>query len=172
MELYIKQKVFSFKDHFSVTDDQGNQLYEVQGKTFSFKDQLTLTETNGTNQILIKEKWASWMPRYLIEQDDQVIFEVVKKFSFFKTNFDILPSNWNVEGEIFKHHYRLKDGSKELMFVRKEWLSWGDTYHVTIHDEQLVLPCLAIMIVLDMVLHSNKQNSHNHHNNMHHNHHH
>ncbi|TSB47575.1 LURP-one-related/scramblase family protein [Alkalicoccobacillus porphyridii] len=173
MELYIKQRVFSFRDQFSVTDAQGNQLYEVQGKAFSFGDQLTLTEINGANQIAIKQKLASWMPRYMIEQDNRVIFEVVKKFSFFKTSFDILPSNWTVEGEIFKHHYSLKDGTKELMLVKKEWLTWGDTYHVTIHDEELVLPCLAIMIVLDMVLHNNKKNQHNnmHHNTMHHHHH-
>lgn len=156
MDLYIKQRIFTFNDQFTVADLQGNQLYDVQGKFFSFGDQLTISEVGGSSEIKIRQKLASWMPRYLIEQDGQVICEVVKKFTFFKANFDILPYNWVVEGDVFNHQYVLKDGSTELMSVTKEWLSWGDTYHVTIHNEEHVLPCLAIMIVIDMVLHNKK----------------
>lgn len=156
MDLYIKQRVFSFNDQFTVMDKEGNECYQVQGKMFSFADQLTITEVNGSNQALIKQKLASWMPRYTVEVDGEVIFEVVKKFTFFKASFAISPSNWTVEGDAFNHRYVLKDGERELMNVTKEWLTWGDTYHITIDDEAVVLPCLAIMIILDMVLHNNK----------------
>ncbi|MDQ0207720.1 LURP-one-related/scramblase family protein [Alkalicoccobacillus murimartini] len=159
MDLYIKQRVFSFGDQFTVTDQEGKKLYEVQGKVFSFGDQLMISEINGTGQIHIKQKLASWMPRYSIEMDGEVLCEVVKKFTFFKASFDITPFNWTIEGNVFNHQYVLKEGQNEIMTVQKEWLTWGDTYHVTINEERLVMPCLAIMIVLDMVLH-NKKNNH------------
>ncbi|MCM2677189.1 hypothetical protein [Alkalicoccobacillus plakortidis] len=47
MDLYIKQRVFTFGDQFTVSDQQGNKLYEVQGKVFSFGDQLTISEVDG-----------------------------------------------------------------------------------------------------------------------------
>ena len=160
MDLYIKQRVFTFGDQFTVSDQQGNKLYEVQGKVFSFGDQLTISEVDGPAQIHIKQKLASWMPRYAIEMDNKVVCEVVKKFTFFKASFDISPFNWVVEGDVFNHHYILRDESTEIMTVKKEWLTWGDTYHVTINEEKLVLPCLAIMIVLDLVLHNKKSQNH------------
>lgn len=35
MQLVLKEKVFSIKDRFEVTDDQQNVLYTVEGKLLS-----------------------------------------------------------------------------------------------------------------------------------------
>ena len=35
MKLYIKQKVFSIKDKFTIKDEEGNDKYFVEGKILS-----------------------------------------------------------------------------------------------------------------------------------------
>lgn len=35
MKRYIKQKVLSWTDHFTVKDEQGNDRYTVEGEIFS-----------------------------------------------------------------------------------------------------------------------------------------
>lgn len=55
------------------------------------------------------------------------------------------------------HHYRVVGDGKEIMNVEKQWLSWGDTYHLTIHDQRHETIGIALMIVLDMVHHQKKK---------------
>ena len=38
MKYYLKQKKFSFKDKFTVKDQAGNDLFQVQGKVISIKN--------------------------------------------------------------------------------------------------------------------------------------
>ena len=42
MRYYIKQKVFSLKAKFDVTDEHENVQYRVEGQMFSLKNRLTL----------------------------------------------------------------------------------------------------------------------------------
>jgi len=35
MKIYIKQKVFSFKDQFNIMDEDGNTLYQIECKVIS-----------------------------------------------------------------------------------------------------------------------------------------
>lgn len=57
MDLYIKQRIFTFNDQFTVADYEGNQLYDVQGKFFSFGDQLTISEVNGKIKFRLSRNW-------------------------------------------------------------------------------------------------------------------
>lgn len=38
------------------------------------------------------------------------------------------------------------------MTVSKTWMSWGDSYHLQIENEEDIVLCLAIAIVIDMIL--------------------
>ena len=40
MKLYIKEKVFSWTDRFTVRDEQGNDKYYVEGEFFSWGKKL------------------------------------------------------------------------------------------------------------------------------------
>ena len=44
MKFYIKQKVFSWGDKFSIYDANGNERYLVQGEVFSFGKKLHLLD--------------------------------------------------------------------------------------------------------------------------------
>ena len=54
MNLYIKQKVFSWNDRFFVYDENGNEKYYVEGEVFTFGKKLHLYDTN-RNQLLFKK---------------------------------------------------------------------------------------------------------------------
>ena len=47
MDLYIKQKVFSWKDKFSVYDRNGEQRYYVEGEVFTVGKKLHLYDNFG-----------------------------------------------------------------------------------------------------------------------------
>ena len=59
MKLYIKQKVFSWNDKFSVYDANGEERYFVEGEFFSW-------EKNCTYMTMHKGKWPSFDRKYLL----------------------------------------------------------------------------------------------------------
>ena len=56
MKLYLKQKVFSWKDQGTVKDENGNDKYYIEGKVFSLGKQLTVRDANQNDVAFIKQK--------------------------------------------------------------------------------------------------------------------
>ncbi|GAF12177.1 hypothetical protein JCM19045_1342 [Bacillus sp. JCM 19045] len=125
MEFYVKQRVFSFNDQFTVFDHNQDAVYKVNGKFFSVGNQLAITKTTGDAVLQIKQKVMSFMPRYTISNEEKELCHVVKKMTFFRAKYEIQPMNWTIEGSLFDHQYKVLDGTKEIMSVEKKWLNWG-----------------------------------------------
>ncbi|MFS0786071.1 LURP-one-related family protein [Shouchella sp. 1P09AA] len=159
MDFYIKQRIFSLRDQFTVFDAEKSPIYKVDGKFFSIGNQLAITTTEGTPVLQIKQQVMSFMPRYAIANEEKELCVVAKKMSFFRARYQIEPLNWSIEGSLFDHHYAVKDGNNEIMSVEKQWLSWGDTYHLHVQDPKHETISIALMIVLDMVHHQNKNSN-------------
>lgn len=157
MDYYVKQRIFSFKDQFTVYDGNEKPLYKVEGKLFSFANQLAITTVDGNPVLQIKERLFSFLPHYTISNEEKELCYVTKKLTFFRAKYEINPLNWTIEGSLLDHHYRVVGDGKEIMNVEKQWLSWGDTYHLTIHDQRHETIGIALMIVLDMVHHQKKK---------------
>ena len=59
MELYIKQRVFTWGDRFSVYDALEREQFYVEGEVFSFGKKLHLYDLNGQELAYIQQKvWS------------------------------------------------------------------------------------------------------------------
>lgn len=161
MKLYIKQKVFSFGDKFTVKDAQGNDKYFVQGEVFSWGKKLHIFDNAGREVAFIKQEVWSLMPRFYVLIDNEVVAEIVKKFTFFVSEYTIDPMGWKVYGQIMDHDYEIKKGNKTVVRIRKEWFTWGDSYELNIADEKDEILALAVVLVIDCVIANQNSTAHN-----------
>ncbi|MCY8496870.1 LURP-one-related family protein [Bacillus atrophaeus] len=152
VDLYMKERIFSFKDQFKVYDQNENEVYRVEGSFFSFGDQLQITDMDGNPIAEIDQKLMSFLPRYEISINGETVCEMTKKLTFFKPKFEISKLDWTIDGDLWNQDFQVTDGKDTRMSVSKKWLSWGDSYHLQIPNEEDHVLCLAIAIVLDMVL--------------------
>ncbi|AGE65510.1 MULTISPECIES: LURP-one-related/scramblase family protein [Bacillus] len=159
IELFMKQKMFSFKDAFHIYDRNEQETFKVEGRFFSLGDSLQMTDTSGKTLVSIEQKLMSLLPRYEISIGGKTVCEVTKKVTFFKPKFVISGLNWEIDGDLWRDEFQLTDGENVRMSVSKKWLSWGDSYHLQIANEEDVLICTAIAIVLDMVLYNDEDES-------------
>lgn len=164
--LYIKQKVFSWGDKFTVKDELGSDRYSVQGEVFSWGKKLHVYDANGTEVIYIQQKVFSFLPKFHIFIDGIQVAEIVKQFTFFKQAYAVNGTSWTVEGDFWAHNYRIFDGDNPVCSITKTYFSWGDSYQLDIReaaDEKLALAVvLAIDAVLEMSRNSASSNSNNH----------
>ena len=157
MKLYIKQKVFSFRDRFTVKDERGIDMFQIMGEIFSFGKVLHIHDMNECRLLTIRQKLFTLMPRFVIERDGNVIAEIAKDFSFFKPSYSIYGTPFTVEGDFFDHDYEIRRNGALIAQINKAWFSWGDSFAINIYDSESVdvLLLLAVSIVIDCVMDAN-----------------
>ena len=152
MRLYIKQKIFSLGERFSVKDEFGNDRYFVEGEWLSIPKTFRIYNAQNQEVLSLESKFFSFLPTYQIIRNGEVAAEIVKEFSFFRPKYRIDGSPFSVEGDVFSHDYTILRDGAPVASISKEWFTWGDSYMINNfngEDEEMLL---AILIVIDFVL--------------------
>ncbi len=151
MKLYIKQKVFSWGDKFSVKDEHGNDKYFVQGEVFSWGRKLHVYDALGNEVAFIKQEVWSFLPRYYVFCGDRQVAEIVKEFSFIFPKYRVEGLGWNVEGKFMAHEYKITQSGYPIVSITKEWMTWGDSYELDIKNPADEIAALAVVLTIDCV---------------------
>ena len=94
MELYMKQKVFSLNDKFTIKDGEGNDKYKVEGEIFTLGKKLHVYNMEEREIAFIEQKLMTFMPKFFVYVNGEKIIEIVKKFTFLKPKYEIIGKDW------------------------------------------------------------------------------
>ncbi len=161
MLLYLKQKVFSIGDKFKVYDFNGNEKYMVEGEILTLTKKLHVCTPEGHELAFIEGKLLSFLPRFYISRNGIQIAEMVKKITFLRQEYFIDGFNWTVNGDFLAHEYTISDGTKNIVSVSKRWMTFGDTYEISIADGVDEINALCAVLIIDACI--ERQNSNYHH---------
>ena len=148
MKLYIKQKVFSLRDKFSVKDEYENDRWFAKSELLSIGRKLHVYSSDGREHALIRQKKMSFRPRYDIEIGGAV-YEFVREASFIRAKYSIRNLGWTIHGSYWEHNFYVADERSKVMQISKARISWGDSYVIDIYDAQNELMCLCIVLTID-----------------------
>ena len=151
MKLYIKQKVFSWSDRFTVKDSYGADRYYVEGELFSWGKKLHVYDMAGNEVAFIQQKVFSFLPRYFVYVNGEEIAEIVKEFTFFFPKYSIAGLGWDIEGSFMAHDYQITQNGQPIVTISKEWMTWGDSYELDIADSRDEIVALAVVLTIDCV---------------------
>lgn len=152
MKLYIKQKVFSWHDQFTVKDVSGVDRYFVEGELFSWGKKLHVIDVFGNEVAFIQQKLWSFLPKYDVFIGGTHIAEIKKEFTFLKPCYTIEGLNWVIEGDFLGHHYAITQYGRAVVSIQKEWFTWGDSYALDITSPQDEIYALAVVLAIDCVV--------------------
>ena len=161
MKLYMKQKVFSIGDTFTVKDQMGEDKYFIKGEVFSWGKKLHVYDLSGREVAFVRQKLWTFLPRYMVSVNGTDVAEIVKEFTFLRPKYSILGPGWEVDGSFWEHDYQVSENGRPIVSIRKEWMTWGDTYELDIADAGNEVMALAVVLAIDCVLDA-QQNSNNH----------
>lgn len=140
-------------------DFQGNDRYFVEGEVFSFGKKLHIYNKNRQEIAFIKQEMLTWMPRYSVFVGERQVAQVVKEFSLFLPQYYIEGLDWNVEGDFFAHEYQIRKAGRLIASISKEWMSWGDSYELSIDESVEEAMALAVVLAIDAVIDSSRKNN-------------
>ena len=155
MKLYIKEKVFSWGDKFTVKDEHGYDKYVVEGEVFTWGKKLHIYDMTGREVAFIKQEVWSFLPRYYVFCNGQQVAEIKKEFTFLFPKYSIEGLGWEIDGSFLAHEYEITQRGRSIVTISKEWMTWGDSYELNIANPADEILALAVVITIDCVMESN-----------------
>ena len=156
MKLYIKQKIFSWNDKFSVYNEAGEERYFVEGELFSWGKKLHVYDHARREAAFIRQELFTLLPKFIVSVNGQDIAEIVKEFTFFKPKYRIDGLGWEIDGDFWDHDYDIKKNGRTIVSLSKEWFTWGDCYELDIESPEDEIVALAVVLAIDCVLAAQK----------------
>ena len=150
MQLRIKQRVFAWSDTYDVYDESGEARYYVEAEFFTFGHQIHVYDKRSGREVgSIHEKLLTFLPQFEIVIGGQTVGTVRKEFSFFFPRYNVDFKGWTVDGDIMHWDYSVYHGSRLVMCIQKELLTWGDTYILDYDNVADEIPGLLLVIAID-----------------------
>lgn len=152
----IQEKFWSWGNDFTITDEHGNDQYQIDGAVFSWGDNLSFQDMAGCELAQIRQTLLSFKPKYQIYMQGELFAEVVKEWSWFKSSFTLDvpgPNDYSIEGSFWQHEFTFSRQGGTVATVSKDYWGWTDSYGVQIADGEDDVAILCACIVIDQVLH-------------------
>ncbi len=161
MRYVMRERLLSFGDDFQIRDEEGRDLYFVDGKAFSIGDKLSFRDMSGTELAFIKQKVLALSRTYEIHRGGTLSAVVRKKlFGVLHHRFSVDvpgPDDLEATGNFLDHEYTFRRGDRVVATVSKRWLSLSDTYGIETEPGEDDVLILASAVVVDQACHPDEE---------------
>jgi uncharacterized protein YxjI len=155
MRYLVRERLFSIKDDFWVTDQHGNQVFYVDAKILSLRHALELKDTSGYPLATVKHKLLTFTDAMEIEHDGAVVATVHKAvFSplHHRANIDMVGGGrLEAVGNLIDKDFEITDGRRVLARISRSWFRIRDTYGMDVAPGENDALMIAIAVCLDRI---------------------
>lgn len=156
MKFYMKQKILSIKDKYSICTEDETPVYWVEGNLIglSFKVQTAA----GDDIYTIKKKMVAIMPEYSVLEGKKEIGHIKKKMKLTRPEItgEVYGESLTIKGDMSGYHFSIMLNGMVVGNVDTERLTWGDCYSIEVLDERMTDLIVTIAVICDNTL-KNKQ---------------
>lgn len=150
--LFIKQKVFSVGEKFTVFDELQQPRYFVRGSFMQIPKRFTVTTASDVPVAQITKTVFSFLPRFTVEMEGVGLVATIRKqFSFFTPKYSVDGAALSVSGDWWDMNFSVFRANHEVARIHRKLLSWGDTYEVDIADDALEAMIVSFVVAIDRV---------------------
>lgn len=150
-QLYIKQKILSLGEKFSVKDELENEVYFVEGSFMQIPKRFSIQNTERNEVALITKKPLSFLPTFIVDVNGQEPIVIKKQFTFLKARYTIDAVDLEVRGSWWDMNFELFQKGVLVGTVSKKWFTWGDSYELAIVNDDMESLLIALVVAIDYV---------------------
>ncbi|MCK8058151.1 MULTISPECIES: LURP-one-related/scramblase family protein [unclassified Fusibacter] len=152
-KLFIKQKVFKITDHYPITDENQETIYQVDQDFKLIGNTVRVSDKYGSELFVVSKEVFTLLPRFVVRfaNGNEVVLK--SRFTLFNKEIDIDPDGLKLflKGDFFDHNFSLYENNTQIGSITEEYFTWGDTFVLTINDESKQDLIVAIMIAVDCI---------------------
>lgn len=156
MNLYIKQKMFSWTDRYKVYDENENLYFDVDSEFMTMTPKIHLMDLSGRELFYIHRKFTFFVAEYEIFKGEHLCATINQEFRFFKPKLNVSSDygEFEIEGDFLGMDYTISCNGEQIGSVHKKWMSWSDCYELEIPNSENAAFFCAMVIAIDNCLHN------------------
>jgi len=148
---YIKQKLITLRDNFFVYDIDEREVYTIQGNLIEVPKKFIIRDEAMQERAIITRKLKTIMPAFQVVVEGQYEFTIKKGLRLFRSRYSVEGEGVEVKGDFWNMEFEITHNGRKIAMVQKEWLSWGDTYQITVLDEAWEIVVITLVVAIDRV---------------------
>lgn len=154
---FMKQKAISLKPKFDIYDEKESAVYHVEGDITRLNFSV---QRDGREVIKLKKKLVAILPEYTISIDGQTIGKIKKRLKLTSPELvgTINGKELVIAGDLLAFDYDIKVGGHLIGHIDTAQTIWQDCYRIRIYDEASKDLMIAMAIICDNVVDSEKSN--------------
>ena len=158
----MRQRLISLGDDFIIENEQGAQVYKVDGKVLRIRETLDFKDMNGNKLCQIQERLLRIKDTMAVEDPHGKTVAVVKKalIAPLRDRYTVRIKDgpdMKVTGNILDYEYKITEGGRKVAEISKKWFRLTDTYGVEIAPGEDDVLILAVAVAVDMMSHDEKE---------------
>lgn len=153
----IRQNLISIGDDFWIENEEGKNVFKVDGKVLRIRKTLVFEDAKGKKLAQIQERLLTIKDTMVVEDADGKELATIKKalITPLRDRWDVKVKNGpdlDVQGDFLAHEYTIKAGRETVAEVSKKWLRISDTYGVEVQPGQNDILILAVAVAIDIMV--------------------
>ena len=155
----LRQKMFSIGNDFWIEDDQGVQVFKVDGKAMRLRKTFYIEDAHGMQLAKIEKHVVTIKETMEVKGPDGEQLALVKKalFTPLREHFVVKVKDGpdlEVHGNLLDHEYTIGEGRTKVAEVSKKYFHVRDSYSVSIEPGQDDMIILAVVVCIDEMTHA------------------
>lgn len=153
MRYFVRQKLISFGDDFTIKDEEGKDHFFVDGKAFT--DKLSFEDMQGKQLAYIERREGAKRVVFEIHRDGALFATVTApKLTFAECHFHVDvpgPDDYDARGDFQRHEFEFVRRGQPVAKITRQHLRLTDAYVVDIAEGEDAVLLLASTVVLDLM---------------------
>ena len=147
--LYIKQKIWSLKEKYTVINEQQEDVYFIEGSFMKFPKRFIITDLNGSEIAQITRKILTILPKFEVDIVGEYPVIISKSLTFMKDKYSIEAQGIEIRGNWWDLSFEVWKEDILVGTVQSKIFTWADTYELSIYDEAFENLIVAITVAID-----------------------
>jgi uncharacterized protein YxjI len=163
MRYLVRERLFSIREDFWITDEHGNRAFFVEAKFLSLHHTLKLEDPSKRTLAEIKHRLVTFTDAMEVEHDGRVVATVHRAvFSplHHRAKIDLHHDgggHWEAVGNIIDKDFEINDGHRPVARISRKWFRVRDTYGVEVAPGENDALIIAIAVCLDRIHHDEEE---------------
>lgn len=150
----IRKKLIALGDDFWVEDENGEQVFHIDGKVARLRDTYVIETPDGQELVKIVERKLSLHKTLVVERQGQELATVSKALlNPLRDSFRVEVVGGGVlvaKGDLFDHEFTVTwENGAPMAQVSKRLFTVRDSYGLSVEPQQDVVLALAIAVCID-----------------------
>ena len=153
MRYLVRQRLAAFAASFWITDEDGNEVFQVDGQALQLRKTFELTDQSGVVVAMIRQQPFRLRGTMDIERDGAVLATVRRaNVSLFRHRYQVSLADGTVldaTGDFSDMNWELAAGDRVVGRISRQWFKIRDTYGVEVEPGEDPALVIAIAVCID-----------------------